>query len=127
VLSVTQPAVATASFGVSGPTETETCTLTNAGNTLNCTFNGSTSSAPGRIIAWDWSYSVRGTFVQTTSGPVLTMPSVNCSLLPPPPLPPGPAWFAMTVTLRIHDDLGNVSPQTIDTGARLFPQGVCGF
>ena len=25
----------------------DTCTLTNAGNVLNCTFNGSTSSAPG--------------------------------------------------------------------------------
>src|SRR3989442_2759423 len=41
VLPVTRPTVATANFGISGPTETETCTMTNNGNTLNCTFNRS--------------------------------------------------------------------------------------
>lgn len=127
VLSVTRPTVATASFGVTGPTETDTCTLTNGGNTLNCTFNGSTSTAPGTIIAWDWSYGVATTFAQTTSGPVLTMPAVNCSMLPPPPLPPGVSWFMMTVTLKIHDDLGNVSAQATNSGVRLLPQGSCGF
>jgi trimeric autotransporter adhesin len=127
VLSITQPPVATASFGVTGPTETETCTLANNGATLNCTFNGSTSTAPGKIIAWDWSYRVATTFTQTTSGPQLTMPSVDCSLLPAPPLPPGTQWFALTVTLKIHDDLGNVSAEFVDSGARLFPQGSCGF
>jgi hypothetical protein len=126
-LSVTPPVVATASFGVTGPTETETCTLTNSGNTLDCTFNGSTSTAPGAIVAWDWSYGVATTFAQTTSGPVLTMPTVNCSLLPPPPLPAGAQWFTMVVTLKVHDNLGNVSAQATDSGVRLIPQGVCGF
>jgi hypothetical protein len=125
-LSVTKSTVATASFGVSGPTESETCTLTNNGNTLNCTFDGSTSGAPGTIIAWDWSYGVATTFAQTTSGPVLTMPSVNCNLLPPP-FPPGEPWFTMIVTLKVHDDLGNVSAVVTDNGVRLLPQGVCGF
>lgn len=127
VLSVTRPTVATASFGVTGPTLTETCTLTNSGHTLDCTFNGSDSTAPGTITAWDWSYSVATTFARTTTGPVLTMPTVNCSLLPPPPLPPGEPWFTLIVTLTIHDSLGNVSAKAIDNGARLFPQGVCGF
>jgi hypothetical protein len=126
VLSVTRPTVAMASFGVSGETETETCSLANNGNTLDCTFDGSTSSAPGTIIAWDWSYGVAATFTQTTSGPRLTMPSVNCSLLPPPPLPPGNPWLTMIVTLKIHDNLGNVA-EARDGGARLLPQGVCGF
>jgi hypothetical protein len=125
-LSVTRPTVATASFGVSGPTETETCTLTNNGNTLDCTFDGSTSTAPGTIIAWDWSYGVAATFTQTTSGPQLTMPGVNCSLLPPPPLPPGNPWLTMIVTLKIHDNLGNIA-EAKDSGARLLPLGVCGF
>jgi hypothetical protein len=111
---------------VSGPSETETCTLTNNGNTLNCTFNGNTSSAPGTIVAWDWSYRVATTFAQTTSGPVLTMPNVNCSFVPPPPLPSGPQWFTMIVTLKIHDDQGNVAEAT-NPGVRLLPQGVCGF
>jgi hypothetical protein len=127
VLSVTRPLVATANFGVSGPTETDTCTLANSGNTLNCTFNGSTSTAPGTIIAWDWSYTVATTFAQTTSGPQLTMPSVNCSLLPPPPLPPGISWFTIMVTLKIQDNLGNVSAPFTDSGVRLLPQGACGF
>ena len=127
VLSVTLPTVATAKFGVTGATETETCALTNNGNTLECTFNGSTSSAPGKIVAWDWSYGVATMFTQTTTGAVLTMPNVNCSILPPPPLPPDKTWFTMTVTLKIHDDLGNVSAVATDDGVRLFPKGTCGF
>jgi len=127
-LSVTPPTVATANFGVTGPTETETCTLTNGGNTINCTFNGSTSSAPGTITAWDWTYTVAKTFSQTTTGPILTNPSVDCSFVPPPPLPAETPWLNMTVTLTIHDSLGNVSAQAVDRGVRLIPQsGVCGF
>jgi len=125
-LSVTHSAVATAIFGVSGPTESDTCTLTNSGNTLNCTFNGSTSTAPGTIIAWDWTYGVAATLAQTTAGPTLTMPAFSCSLLPPPPFPPGNQNFTMIVTLRIHDSLGNVASAT-NSGVRLLPQGTCGF
>jgi hypothetical protein len=125
-LSVTHSAVARAIFGVSGPTESDTCTLTNSGNTLNCTFNGSTSTAPGAIVAWDWSYGVVGTLKQTTSGPTLTMPAFSCSLLPPPPFPAGNQNFTMIVTLTIHDSLGNVASAT-DSGVRLLPQGTCGF
>jgi hypothetical protein len=125
-LSVTHSAVATAVLGVSGPTESDTCTLTNSGNTLNCTFDGSASTAPGTIIAWNWTYGVVGTLAQTTSGPRLTMPAFNCSLLPPPPFPPGTPNFTMIVTLTIHDSLGNVASNT-DSGVRLLPQGTCGF
>jgi hypothetical protein len=129
VLSVTPPTVATASFGVTGPTETETCSLSNSGNTLNCIFNGSTSTAPTPIVAWDWTYGVATTFSQSTAGPVLSMPAVNCSLIPPPPLPAAPAdqWFTMTVTLKVHDSLGNVSAVATDRIVRLFPDHNCGF
>jgi hypothetical protein len=126
-LSVTRPTVATASFGVTGPTETDTCTLTSDGGTLNCTFDGHTSTAPGTITTWDWSWSVATTFKQTTSGPVLTMPAVNCNLLPPPPLPPGNPWFTLIVKLKISDNLRNVSPEVVNPGVRLLPQGACGF
>jgi hypothetical protein len=126
-LAVTPPTVATARFGVRGPTESETCTLIDAGKTLNCTFDGSTSTAPGTIVAWEWSYGVAGMFTQTTSGPVLSMPSVNCSLLPPPPFPAGPEWFTMVVTLKIHDRLGNVSAEAVNRGVRVIPKDVCGF
>jgi len=129
-LSVTKPTVATASFGITGPTETETCTMTNSGNTLNCFFNGSTSTAPGNIVAWDWSYHV-GTMpalTQTTTGPQLTMPTVSCSWLPAPPLPAGGnPWLPLIVTLKVRDDLGNVSAEVTDNGARVLPQGVCGY
>ncbi|HWF85112.1 MAG TPA: hypothetical protein VG222_09705, partial [Vicinamibacterales bacterium] len=126
-LSVTKPPTAIANFGVTGPNETETCTLINNGNTIDCTFNGSTSVAPGTITAWDWSYSVAKTFSQTTTSAVLTNPTVDCSLVPPPPFPAGVTWFTMTVKLTIHDSLGNTSAEAVDSGVRLFPQGSCGY
>jgi len=33
----------------------------------------------------------------------------------------------MTVTLKIHDDAGNVSAVVTDNGVRLLPQGSCGY
>jgi hypothetical protein len=130
-LSVTKPTIATASFGITGATETDTCAMTNGGNTLNCTFNGSTSTAPGNIVAWDWSFRAGTTppLTQTTTSAQLTMPAVNCSWLPAPPLPAGGTqWLPLIVTLKVHDDLGNVSAEVSNNGgARVFPQGVCGY
>jgi hypothetical protein len=127
-LTVTAPTVATARFGVTGPTETDTCTLANNGGTLNCTFNGSTSTAPGRIVEWDWTFGVSTIFQQTTtSSAILSMPAVNCQIIPPPPLPAGAQWFTMEVTLTVRDDRGNVSAKAVDSGVRLIPSGSCGF
>jgi hypothetical protein len=126
-VTVTKPTVAIANFGVTGPTETETCTLADDGATLNCTFNGSTSAAPGNIVAWDWSWGVATTFTQTTTGPILTLPHISCALIPPPPLPADKQWFTMTVTLKVHDDLGNVSAIATVSDVRLIPKGACGF
>jgi hypothetical protein len=127
VLAVTRPTVATASFGTTGPTQTETCELANNGTTLNCTFDGSTSTAPSSIIAWDWTYGVAASLARTTSTAVLTQPAFNCTLLPPAPLPAGSSSLNMTVTLKVHDDAGNVSAVVTDAGVRLFPQGACGY
>lgn len=121
------PSAAIASFGVSGTSGSDTCVLVNGGNSLDCTFNGSSSTAPGTIVAWNWSYSVATTIVQTTSGPVLTMPVANCGLLPPPPGPAGTTQFPFTVRLTVRDSLGNVSAEVVNTGARVIAQGVCGF
>ncbi len=127
-VSVTKPTVATAVFGVTGPTESDTCTLTNSGTTINCTFTGSRSTAPGTIVAYDWTYKVASTFSQTTTGAVLAAPTVNCTLVPSPPLPAGSQnWLMMTVTLRVRDDQGNMSAVVSNTGVRLFPQGSCGY
>jgi hypothetical protein len=126
-LSVTRPTTATASFGVTGPHETETCVLTNNGNAIDCTFNGSTSTAPGTIVAWDWTYGITTMLAQTTTGPLLTMPAFRCSMLPPPPLPANGSPLTMAVTLKIRDDAGNVSAVVTDSGVRLLPQGSCGY
>jgi hypothetical protein len=130
-VSVTKPTVATASFGITGPTESDTCTMSNAGNTLNCTFNGSTSTAPGNVVAYDWSFRVgtNAPITQTTAGPVLAQPAVRCDWLPAPPLPSGgPQWLPLIVTLVVHDDQGHVSPVASNNGgARVIPQGVCGY
>ncbi|HEX4347547.1 MAG TPA: hypothetical protein VHZ73_08240 [Vicinamibacterales bacterium] len=125
-LAVTR-AEAVANFGVTGATESETCSLTNGGATLNCTFNGSTSTAPGTIVSWDWTYGVAGSFSQTTSSATLTMPTVNCSLIPAPPMPAGNPWFTMAITLVVHDNLGNTSAPFVNNDVRLFPAGTCGF
>jgi hypothetical protein len=108
--------------------------MSNAGNTLNCTLNGSTSTAPGNIVAYDWSFQVSSpsaqtpAVTQTTTGPVLTLPAVSCSWLPAPPLPAGAnLWLPLTVTLIVRDDQGNVSAQAVNRSARVFPQGVCGY
>jgi hypothetical protein len=128
-VTVNRSAVAIARFGVTGPNETDTCEMGNNGNMLNCTFNGSTSSAPGTIVSYEWTYSVvgGGSFSQTTTGATLTNPAINCSLMPSPPLPPGNSSFPLTVTLRIHDDRGNVADASNNGGARLLPMHTCGF
>lgn len=126
-LFVTKPTTATAIFGVTGPTMTETCTLSNNGMTLTCTFDGSESTAPGTIVAWDWTFGVATVVATTTPGPVLSMPAVDCSLVPPPPLPAGQSWLTMPVTLRVRDDAGNVSDVAVHRDTRLFPQGSCGY
>jgi hypothetical protein len=120
--------VATANFGVSGVSLTDTCALTDNGATLECTFDGSTSTAPGTIVAWDWTYGTSAGIVTRTTGvPVLTLPKVSCAFVPPPPLQNGATSFPLTVTLRIHDSLGNVSAVAVDSSARVMPQGSCGF
>jgi hypothetical protein len=129
-LSVTAPTVATASFGITGPTESDTCTMKDGGAAINCTFNGSTSTAPSSIVAWDWTYTVGSqTLRQTTSSAVFPAPAASCSFLPAPPLPAPPAvqWLPLTVTLSVRDSAGNVSAVTTARNARLLPQGVCGF
>jgi hypothetical protein len=127
VIALTRAGTATASFGVTGKDVTETCAVVNGGAALDCTFNGSTSNAPGTIVAFDWTWAVSGApKAQTTSGAVLSTPSFSCSMLPPPPMP-ATGELTMTVTLKIHDDQGNVSAITTDNGVRLLPQGSCGY
>jgi len=126
-IALTRAPVATANFGVTGSNVTETCAVINNGNALDCTFNGSTSSAPGNITMYDWTWGTGNrTRAQTTTGPVFANPPFNCNVLPPPPLPPSGS-LTMTVTLRIHDDAGNVSAVATNSGVRLLPQGSCGF
>jgi hypothetical protein len=128
-LSVTAPAstAALARFGVRGTNTTDTCVMAADGASLECTFDGSTSTAPGTIVAWEWTYTVATTIAQTTTTPILSMPGASCGLLPPPPLPAGSTSLPLTVTLRIRDSLGNVSDVATDSGARIIPQSACGF
>ena len=114
-------------FGVTGPTQSETCTLSDGGNTLTCTFDGSESSAPGKITAFDWTYGASSTRSQTTTSAVLTNPQFNCSMIPAAPLPAGTGWLTMSVKLKVRDELGNVSAEASHNDVRLLPQGSCGY
>jgi hypothetical protein len=128
VLAVTRPTTATASFGVTGPSETETCELSNLGSTLNCTFNGSTSTAPGTITEWDWTYGLTTSLAQATTTAVLSNPPFSCNMIPTPLMPgAGNASLTMTVSLKVRDDAGNVSAVVTDVGVRLLPQHNCGY
>jgi hypothetical protein len=101
--------------------------MDNGGAAINCTFNGTTSTAPGTIVAYDWTFGVAKTFSVTTAGPMLAMPAADCSLLPAPPLPQGTTWFTMVVTLKVTDNMGNVSGTARNENVRLFPNGTCGY
>ena len=127
VMPAATPTVAIAGFGVSGTSGSDTCRLIDNGGHLDCTFNGSSSTAPATIVEWQWSYTVETTISRTTTGPLLERPDGNCALLPAPPLPAGTTSFPLTVRLVIRDSLGNVSAEAVNTGARLLPQGACGF
>ena len=126
-VSVTRPTLARASFGVTGPTQSETCTLSDGGNTLNCTFDGSESTAPGKITSWEWTYGVTTSRSQTTNTAVLSNPAFNCTMIPAAPLPAGTGWLTMVVKLKVRDELGNVSSEASHTDVRLLPQGNCGY
>ena len=41
--------------------------------------------------------------------------------------PSGVTSFTMTVTLKVHDNQGNVSAVAVNDDVRLLPQGSCGF
>lgn len=126
-IALTRATMATANFGVTGRDVTETCAVINGGTALDCTFNASTSSAPGNITAYDWTWAVTGNpKAQTTSSAMFASPPFSCSMLPPPPLPAAGS-LTMIVTLQIHDDAGNVSAVKTDNGVRLLPQGSCGY
>ncbi len=127
VMPTATPAMAIAGFGVSGTNASDTCRLVDGGDRLECTFNGSSSVAPATIVEWQWTYSVETTITRTTTGPLLEGPPASCALVPPPPLAAGTTSFPLTVRLVIRDSLGNVSAEAVNTGARLLPQGACGF
>ena len=126
-VAVTRPVVATAVFGVTGATSTDSCTVQPGGASLECTFDGTPSTAPGTITSWDWTWGVQTSKAQTTSGPELVNPSFDCSLLPPPPLPPGTSNLTLIVTLVVRDDDGHVSEKAVNNEVRLFPAGACGY
>ena len=126
-VTVTRPTVATAIFGVTGATSTDSCTVRPDGGAIECTFDGTTSTAPGTITAWEWSWGVTASAQQTTSGPELANPPFDCSLMPPAPLPAGVGNLKLTVTLVVRDNDGHVSPTAVNNEVRLFPTGACGY
>jgi trimeric autotransporter adhesin len=123
------PPVPVARFGVSGPSGTDTCRVTNGGNGFDCTFNGSTStgSTGATVNQWNWSYSIAGSKSETTTVPTLT-PSPGCGVIGDGPLPSGTTSLLMKVTLTVRDTTGATSAVASNNGVRVLPQaGSCNF
>ena len=108
------PVPPTAAFSASP----DPCLLTNNGNTLNCSFNGSASlPGSGTITAWVWQYL---TVNQEESGPTHSPTAfTNCGIGPN-------QQVAVPVTLRVRNSDGLLSPPVQQT-VTLRRQGACGF
>jgi len=59
-------------------------------------------------------------------GPVLTMPTVNCGMIRRHRCRRQSVVYDDRHA-EVHDNLGNVSAVTTDSGVRLIPDGSCGF
>jgi hypothetical protein len=121
------PTVPIANFTVSGPSGSNTCRVDITGTALDCTFNGSASTASpgGTLNQWSWTYSARGSKSQTTTTPTLA-PTPDCVLLGSGP--PGTTSLQMTVTLAVRDTLNATSAVATNNNVSVIPQpGVCGF
>jgi len=131
-LTVTPPApvLPVARFTVGGPTGTDTCTLTNNGNSFDCTFDGSasTASAGATVNLWNWTYTIAGTKPESTTVPTLTPSPGGCSLIPPASSAPSGATFLhMTVTLQVRDSLAANSTVVTNNDVKMKPNHLCGY
>jgi len=124
------PVVPTARFTVGGPSGTDTCKLTNNGNSFDCTFDGSasTASAGATVNLWNWTYTIGGTKSESTTVPTLTPSPGGCSLIPPASsAPPGATSLQMTVTLQVRDSLAANSTVVTNANVKMLPNKLCGY
>ncbi len=129
-LTVNHPPMPIAKFTVSGASGTDKCMLINGGNNFDCTFDGSasTTTSPGKIIQWNWTYTIGGS--KSEPGGPTHAPNPNCGLLPSNFDPKTkPAFINMIVSLKVHDDFNNDSVSVTDNNVQLLPSPtkVCGF
>jgi hypothetical protein len=123
------PVVPTARFTVGGPSGTDTCKLTNNGNSFDCTFDGSasTASAGATVNLWNWTYTIAGTKPESTTVPTLS-PTPGCNLIPPASsAPPGATSLQMTVTLQVRDSGANNSTVVTNANVKMLPNKLCGY
>jgi hypothetical protein len=123
------PTVPIAQFTVSGPGGANTCRVNNGGAGLDCTFDGtaSTASPGGTLNQWIWTYKVAGLKSQNTTTPTLS-PTTDCGLLGSGPLPVGQTSLQMTVTLAVRDTVNATSAVATNNNVSVIPlAGVCGF
>jgi hypothetical protein len=128
VLNVTavQVVPAVARFTVSGPSGTDVCKLTNNGNTFDCRFDGSASTAPGAITSFAWTYAVKTTKQESSTTPIFN-PNPSCDLILPLPTTKPPS-LQMTVTLKVTDSQGNTSAIATNNNVSILPTNqACGF
>ena len=110
-------------FGVTGPSETETCEM--GSNTDQLRSTAARRRRPGPLRPTTDLHRREDVFANDDRRR-LTNPVVDCTL-PPPPLAAGTTFLTLKVTLVVHDNAGNVSAAAVDNGVRLFPLHFCGY
>jgi hypothetical protein len=120
--------VPVASFRVTSTTRGDNaCALSNNGNNIDCTFDGSASTGTGGVRSWRWTVFV-GTQARTTdSSQPVTRPEAGCTFLGgATPSQDGAVQFVqMEVRLKVTDSRGVEGQETVNRNVRLFPNTNC--
>ena len=104
------------------------CALSNGGNTIDCTFNGTNSTGPVR--SWKWDYFVGSSSGSNTSSEAITRPETGCNFFRRQPVQNqrGAVQFLqMVVTLTVFDERGISGQPVTNNNVRVFPNMTCGY
>jgi hypothetical protein len=126
-LAVTTAPLVAVMAVVSASRGNNACALSNGGNTIDCTFNGTNSQ--GAVRTWKWDYVVGSKSGSNTSSEAITRPEPGCDFFRGhnPTTAGGVQFLQMVVTLTVSDARGISSQPVTNGNVRVFPNMTCGY